>query len=238
MTTTKDWRDDVFVSRICYIFQGNMFCEDCDNKILKRLSHKQLESEDSNDCPQGPYVDGGGEADTPYFCGSGSSCTNKVLVPSPTNVSIGCPLGNPLTWLGVKEVNDTIRSAAFDRGTHARAYARLLQRLYGQLGHNILTDELVEVQFAGLTELPEELQAALKKDKTGGGKSTNKLCVDTENLYYVSRGKSGNAVVGKIPLTPSGGYGSPQLVMLPGSELKERTPTDIIRACIDDVAWE
>jgi hypothetical protein len=234
MSSTKDWRDDVYVSTLAYVFQSALYCEECGDKIKNRLSSK-ADTGDSNDYPQGPYNDGGGEADSPQFCDSGKACSNKVVVPSGT--SIGCPLGNPLTRDGIKEINETVRSLAFANHIHSRAVSRLYALLYGPQGHNVLTDEIVEIVITdGLRELPQSLQRALQEDKNS--KQLAKLYVDINNLYYVSVGKHNETIVGRVALNPDGSYGKPEVVKLPGSELNERSAMDIVRTCVEDVAWD
>lgn len=55
-----------------YIYQAAFLCEDCAPSIIRKAAEcKHMEGfdvEDSNWCPQGPYTDGGGEADTPQHC--------------------------------------------------------------------------------------------------------------------------------------------------------------------------
>jgi hypothetical protein len=88
-----------------YIYQADIYCEDCGERI-KAINQKRwslawqtagvsvepFDHEDSDHLPQGPYPDGGGEADTPQHCA-------------------GCmiPLGNPLTAEGVEYVFSAIR---------------------------------------------------------------------------------------------------------------------------------
>lgn len=47
-----------------FVYQAALLCETCGN--LQR--HNCVESEDSDRFPQGPFPDGGGEADTPQHC--------------------------------------------------------------------------------------------------------------------------------------------------------------------------
>jgi hypothetical protein len=70
-----------------YIFQADIYCEECGKAMQVGKPH----SDDSGTYPQGPYPDGGGEADTPQHCG-------------------GCGefLCNPLTGDGVEYVRDAV----------------------------------------------------------------------------------------------------------------------------------
>lgn len=51
-----------------YIFQADIYCEDCAAELCGFYSARRGE-EDSDAYPQGPYSDGGGEADYPQHCG-------------------------------------------------------------------------------------------------------------------------------------------------------------------------
>ena len=62
-----------------YIYQADVLCEKCAISEMVRLtggdipmealvSSASSPSEDSDHWPQGPYVDGGGESDTPQHC--------------------------------------------------------------------------------------------------------------------------------------------------------------------------
>lgn len=56
-----------------YIYQADIYCEECALRMREgcRLATPGVEeSGDSEDYPQGPYYDGGGEADSPQHCGS------------------------------------------------------------------------------------------------------------------------------------------------------------------------
>lgn len=48
-----------------YIYQAALLCDDCADAVNRAGAS---DSDDSDDCPQGPYCDGGGEADSPQHC--------------------------------------------------------------------------------------------------------------------------------------------------------------------------
>jgi hypothetical protein len=76
-----------------YIYKADIYCEPCGEAIRAEFRKPaRLCSEDSDEYPQGPYSDGGGEADSPQHC---ASC--------------GTFLANPLTEDGRKYVEDSIR---------------------------------------------------------------------------------------------------------------------------------
>jgi hypothetical protein len=55
-----------------YIYRAALICSDCASEIREQRIEDSVnldfESEDSDHCPQGPYSNGGGEADTPQHC--------------------------------------------------------------------------------------------------------------------------------------------------------------------------
>lgn len=81
-----------------YIYQADILCHDCASGVMANLAGvKQHDgqpmavSEDSDDYPQGPYPDGGGEADCPQHCGE-----------------CGEFLDNPLTTEGYEYVREAL----------------------------------------------------------------------------------------------------------------------------------
>ena len=75
-----------------YIYQAALYCEDCGDKIKTDLPPRQSMDADSDDYPQGPYDNGGGEADCPQHC---DAC--------------GVFLENPLTNDGYEYVREAIQ---------------------------------------------------------------------------------------------------------------------------------
>jgi hypothetical protein len=52
-----------------YIYRADIYCAPCGEYIISMVDPKKRESGDSNDYPQGPYANGGGDADTIQYCG-------------------------------------------------------------------------------------------------------------------------------------------------------------------------
>ena len=69
-----------------YVYRADLHCAPCGERIMTYL---EIDSGDSDDYPQGPYPNGGGEADTPQHCGT-----------------CGVFLENPLTDDGVEYVRE------------------------------------------------------------------------------------------------------------------------------------
>lgn len=64
------------MSERVYIYAADIYCEDCGKRTREELTAQGKapanpeddSSYDSNDFPDGPYFNGGGEADTPQHC--------------------------------------------------------------------------------------------------------------------------------------------------------------------------
>lgn len=77
-----------------FIYRADIYCEGCGNAIKRDLDTASLVTlEDSDHYPQGPYCNGGGEADCPQHCGA-----------------CGVFLENPLTSDGVEYVREALTS--------------------------------------------------------------------------------------------------------------------------------
>jgi hypothetical protein len=54
-----------------YIFNADIYCADCAGDMIAECKARGIADDgDSNTYPQGPYPNGGGEADCPQHCGS------------------------------------------------------------------------------------------------------------------------------------------------------------------------
>ena len=92
-----------------YAFEGELFCAECAAATMRDLKgHVPKSCRDDSECwPQGPYADGGGEADLPQHCG-------------------GCDqfLENPLTADGVAYVRRALARHAAGLGGAADVLAQ------------------------------------------------------------------------------------------------------------------
>ncbi len=89
-----------------YAFQAALFCADCGEALVRDLRGRGVEdSGDSDDFPQGPFAEGGGESDTPQHCDNGARCLGAELV---GGHRVGAFLGNPLTSDGVTYVQQAL----------------------------------------------------------------------------------------------------------------------------------
>jgi hypothetical protein len=97
-----------------YIYNADIYCEDCGEAIRKELTREGSAPEnpddersyDSDEFPKGPYPDGGGESDSPQHCGSGEGCLNAIELSD--GHKIGAWLENELTMEGVAYVQEAI----------------------------------------------------------------------------------------------------------------------------------
>jgi hypothetical protein len=67
-----------------YIYKADLYCVTCAEGFMSHLADKAGE-EDSDSYPQGPYSNGGGEADFPCHCGKCSVFLENPLTPDGYN---------------------------------------------------------------------------------------------------------------------------------------------------------
>ena len=105
---------------LAYIFQADIYCEDCGRDIRTRLTMDgNAPSNPSDECtydsdnfPKGPYSDGGGEADCPQHC---AQCRAF--------------LENSLTQDGYEFVREAIRNAE-EKNLADRPHIQLWRAFY------------------------------------------------------------------------------------------------------------
>lgn len=84
-----------------YIYNADIYCRDCALEIRAAIREEgkqtgiDIDKSDSDNWPQGPYPDGGGEADCPQHCACGSDCLNSIQLDN--GQKVGCFLENPIT---------------------------------------------------------------------------------------------------------------------------------------------
>jgi len=65
---------------MCYIYQADLYCDDCGRVIADRLAVTGYpDTENSDDFPQF-HAEGGGEADSPQHCAAGETCTHAITL--------------------------------------------------------------------------------------------------------------------------------------------------------------
>ncbi len=70
-----------------YVHRAALWCADCANTLMEKIG-KENEHPDSEQWPQGPYSNGGGEADTPQHCDGCGVFLENPLTPDGTRYVI------------------------------------------------------------------------------------------------------------------------------------------------------
>jgi len=94
-----------------YIYQSDVWCDDCGEAIQNRLISENsapddYDNESEFDSDEFPKTVLCGEADTPQHCGAGENCFNAEVLPS--GRKIGVLLNTDLTSDGVQYVKDAV----------------------------------------------------------------------------------------------------------------------------------
>ena len=78
-----------------YIFNADIFCEECTQELRTELGNEgKPDTGDSDDFPQGPYSDGGGESDCPEHCGDcGVFLENSLTTDGENYVKVSVDVG-------------------------------------------------------------------------------------------------------------------------------------------------
>ncbi len=82
-----------------YTHKDHSACEQCGTTLIPKRIKDEVDKNNSDEWPDGPYKDGGGEADYPHHCGSGGSCLDAYVLKDGSS-KVGCFLENPLTTHG------------------------------------------------------------------------------------------------------------------------------------------
>lgn len=232
MTPLPSWLDHVTTCPTVYVWHAALICEDCIKKIIPQLlAEGRGDTGDSVDFPQGPYNDGGGEADSAQFCDSGPNCLN--CIPLPGGRAIGCPLDNPLTTEGQATVMASIVRSILNKDEGSRMTGRLLMKLYGYLK----PPELVRVPGHATPKLKASLQWLVDNDHTDP--LLSEFYTDLVYLYGGSNDPRGNKVtLWRLEITAKGGFTDLSMIHLPGAESPARTFEDMIDEAWQEGGWE
>jgi hypothetical protein len=233
---TTDWRTTVPTSDDVYTYQGALYCDDCAEQIIEELDAQGAEDDgDSEQYPQGPYSDGGGESDIPQHCDNGAQCVNAVQVPG--GAKIGCPFGNPLTDESASHLVEAIAKDVLRQDDHARAIGRLWCLIYPDVG----TAELIKITAGGRQVCafwPANLGELFTALDLGEGCAVSCICYTDIDYLYGSALRPGAIVLWRAEITPEGNFANLENVALPESEASERTVADMITEAVRDGAWD
>ena len=228
MPKNKNWLDNVFVSELVYVYQAALLCEDCGLAIVKKLKEAGREDDgNADDFPQGPYREGGDEADSPGHCDRNEACVNAVQVPG--GRLIGCPLGNPLTNYGQEQVTKSICTNVLAKSAHSRAVGRLWRLLYDYLRPEHLLRINVAAAPANLGSLLDELPR--------DGRVPPEFYTDLDYLYGSSLGRE-EVLLWRAEIEPDGSFSNLKTVALPAREFPGRTIEDALDEAWKDGAWD
>lgn len=151
MPSNLSWLALVPVSGEAYAYQAALLCEDCGRSLAEKLrAEGGQDSGDSGDFPQGPFPDGGGEADSCHFCDRGRDCLSAVEV---AGHKVGQPLGNPLTSDGVEALVESVRRDLVSNKKFEREVGRLLAHVWGDYLQDMLVRVLLPAKLPGLEQL-------------------------------------------------------------------------------------
>ena len=129
-----------------YIYNASLYCGDCGDKTKAELDDKgECDTGDSDDYPQGPYADGGGEADSPQHC---NDC--QVF------------LKNPLTSDGLDVVFQTV-AESLTTGGGGVAVVREWATFYGVTIQDIVNESSISLD--DILAEAEALQERLAKSQ-------------------------------------------------------------------------
>lgn len=121
-----------------YIYQANVWCNDCAAAISARLRREGLAPEDPDDecafdSDEYPKrADDDDEADTPQHCAAGEHCINAIELPSGEKVGY---LFGELTADGVDYVREAIEEVA--AGLGSREVTDLWQQHFRDTGYDV-----------------------------------------------------------------------------------------------------
>lgn len=227
------WLDIVPTCDQVFVYQAALVCEDCAGQIMERLDKKGVVDEDgdSDTYPQGPYGDGGGEADSCQFCDSGRYCVNAVKV---GDHKIGCPLGNPLTSDGIVELQLSIADDMFASKKFSRRIGRLLCHVWGESIRGALFHPRTPLQALG------NLPASLKKLVKNYELRPVLLC-DPDNAYLLGERRAAvleRADLLRAPVDEEGEFHSVEVASLPMAVLEGGDPWKLLSQAVADGAWD
>lgn len=110
-----------------YIYDADIYCYGCGEEIIKELrAAGRYNTGDSDDWPQGPMEDGGGESDSPQHCGSREGCVNEIQLywrKRPAG-KVSAFLENPLTSHGEEYLCEMVSNE------HPNDYQKALYMLW------------------------------------------------------------------------------------------------------------
>jgi hypothetical protein len=124
-----------------YIYQADIYCDDCGRAICKHLTREGNApanpsdewSYDSDDFPK--RADNDEESDTPQHCAAGNECVNALTLPDGSKIGL---LFGELTRDGVKYVKEALaEDEALGRPASARQVTALWRQHFQEKGYAV-----------------------------------------------------------------------------------------------------
>jgi hypothetical protein len=239
MPSKTDWIRLAPVCSDVYVYQADFLCEDCAGKIIEKLEKEGVEDTgDTDDFPQGPYPEGGGEADSPHHCGSGAGCVNAIKVPGGSK--IGCPLGNPLTDDGVEYLRKSLaHDLVCKRGAHSHGVNLLWSSIYPDAcSEGRLANVAIEIDNPSAFPLKRSLISLLSSLKKVDLRILPEIFSDCSYVYGGATSASQTILWRLRGDNETGKFDDLETVHLPASEANERKLRDMIEEAISEGAWD
>jgi len=224
------WLDMIPVSTTVYAFQAALLCEDCGTTMVNYLKeHGVVDDGDSGTFPQGPFQDGGGEADGPQFCDRGRECVNALGM-TPHGRKIGCPLDNPLTSDGALTLVQMIKSDLVSSDAHQRLVGRLLAKVWQPYAvpaeHLGPWDPRKKMPYFAVRKLLNEL----------GLKVARPVALDTESIYLVAEKDNDASYLLRSAVNDDGSFTKVDSIIVPTSASYD--PYELVAEAVTDSAWD
>lgn len=214
------------VSDSAYAYQAALLCDKCGSALQSELASRVVEDDgDSQDFPQGPYPDGGGESDSAQFCSSGPHCLEALTV---NGHKVGCPLRCPLTRDGADAVFRTVKSALVSPRKFDQAMGRVLVEVWG----DYLDDRLERVLLPG--HLPDLERLVGRRYVLH-----HVALAEPWHLYllgFEAPGKTCHLL--RVGVDDDGKLSRLDGVAVPGDVAEGYDAEKLLRQAVDDGAWE
>jgi hypothetical protein len=220
------WLDSVPVSETAYVFRSSLLCEDCARREIAFLESKGvLDEGDPDEYPQGPYGDGGGEADSAQFCGQGRLCLSPAVV---FGHKVGCPLRNPLTKDGIVALFEGVKRDLASNRTFDQLLGRLLTRVWGDYLDGCLGRFILPASLPSLERL------------TSNKYALNPVALaDADHLYVlgVSTAQREHYLL-RANVDDEGKFSLLEAVAVPTEAVDGYPVEKLLRQAVEDGAWD
>ena len=220
------WLALVPVSSEAYVYQAALLCKDCGRALAEELRGAETEDDgDSGSFPQGPYPDGGGEADSAHFCDSGRGCLGAVEV---AGHRVGCPLGNPLTSEGADAVVQSVRRDLVSGKKFDHLMGRLLAHVWGDYLRGDVGRVLLPAKLPGLEKLVGRRYAL---DRV--------VLADASHLYLLGQDPTSREVrLLRTEVDDEGEFTSLEDVAVPPDAVEGYSVEKLLMQAVEDGAWD